>query len=63
MVSLDMVKCGEFLAQQTFSRLDAAAALVSFGVSTAVTFRCILVRGHNVFEVKLWFGTLIHIEY
>ena len=33
---------------------------VSFGVSTAVTFRCILVRGHNVFEVKLWFNTLIH---
>ena len=24
---------------------------VSFGVSTAITFRCILVRGHNVFEV------------
>ena len=37
--------------------------MVSFGVSTAVTFRCILVRGHNVFEVKLRFDTLIHIDY
>ena len=26
-----------------------------FGVSTTGTFRCILVRGHNVFDVKLWF--------
>ena len=29
--------------------------MVSFGVSTMGTFRFISVRGHNVFDVELWF--------
>ena len=42
---------------------NSGDSLVSFDVSVAVTFRCISVRGHNVFAVELWFDTLIHIEY